>query len=141
MPRRRRPRMPVPAGESVYGIRGVVQLYQGEEEMKEIQVSAEDEGKILSAHIGDTLCIQLPDNPTTGYTWQLESTDERLLQLESTSYSVTSPGKMGSGGTRTFVFLAVSPGTAEIRFIRRRSWEPVEKALRRYAVTVQIHER
>jgi inhibitor of cysteine peptidase len=109
--------------------------------MGEIHITKEDEGKTRSVHAGDTILIQLFDNPTTGYRWEVEAADERHVTLAGTSFSAASPEKAGSGGTRTFAFSALSPGATEIRLVRRRSWEAKELAVERFAVSISILER
>ena len=108
--------------------------------MADVVITKEDGGRTWTVRAGDTIRIEIFENPTTGYRWEVEASDERLVTLAGTSFSTSSPGKVGSGGTRTFTFSALSPGDTEIRLVRRRSWEAKELAKERFTASITILE-
>ena len=69
--------------------------------------------------------IQVETNPSTGYTWQQESSDELVLCMTGEDYLPYeySDGKTGVGGLRSFDFTAGRPGEAEITLRYSRTFE------------------
>lgn len=87
---------------------------------------------------GRAVMITMEANPSTGYDWQytvrgnsVEFADKTYKQREGTE------GMVGAGGTETFTFNAVRPGTSEITFVYQRPWDPtsIERTVV-YSVTV-----
>ncbi|HEY5247769.1 MAG TPA: protease inhibitor I42 family protein [Dermatophilaceae bacterium] len=93
-----------------------------------IELHPENSGTSRSVRISDLTTVRLPENPTTGYRWQLDSGDARLKLVEDRFEGAgTLPG---AGGERVLVFEAVRAGSARLRLAKRRSWEkgkPVEE--------------
>lgn len=79
----------------------------------------------VQVKLGNYIIVQLPENPTTGYQWNLTTTSG--LQVTNTSYETSDKtGKlMGAGGTRTWDITAVAKGEQKITAVYSRSWEPV----------------
>lgn len=69
--------------------------------------------------------IQVETNPSIGYTWQQESSDELVLCMTGEDYLPYeySDGKTGVGGLRSFDFTAGRPGEAEITLRYSRTFE------------------
>ena len=71
--------------------------------------------------------IQLPSNPTTGYSWFIKDYDERLV--EPTRHQFISPKKerIGAGGMETWTFKATRaafdvPHMTQISFVYAQPW-------------------
>ena len=79
-------------------------------------------GQPVTTQLGQRIQINLPENRTTGYLWQLAGDCDRLLALEQDQTKMP-PGPPGAGGTRTWVFAAHAEGNCTLRFESRRSWE------------------
>lgn len=86
--------------------------------------------------MGEELRFDLPENPTTGYRWQLQVTGDTLHERTPPSYAPATTA-IGAGGTRTFRFIATQPGTATIRATLARVWEP-DHPLQDHLFTVHI---
>jgi inhibitor of cysteine peptidase len=95
-----------------------------------IQVSESDAGKTITAKQGGTIAVQLDENPTTGYQWKLQVEPPGPWQLVTTSFSPPLDGRVGGGGTRTWLLQAVHGGQAHLAFELRRRWGD-EKPLKR----------
>lgn len=106
--------------------------------MSEIVILDSDQGKTFEVQAGDLIAIRLPENPTTGYRWEISGVDNQLVELQGSDYSVAPGCGTGGGGTRTFHFRAKSTGTAQIQLRRRRSWEPETKAIEQFTVNIQV---
>jgi inhibitor of cysteine peptidase len=66
--------------------------------MTEILIGEGHNGASISAKAGDVLLIKLPENPTTGFRWNVTEADPRLLQLQADDF-VADRGA-GTGGGR-----------------------------------------
>lgn len=72
--------------------------------------------------------ITLPANPTTGFKWSIIDYDKNIFELESSRYTASKVGLIGSGGDRVYIFhikqLSKYPKFSIIKFKYSRSWEP-----------------
>lgn len=113
MPARNRPR---------YGRRVGVELRQ------------DDAGRVRHARVGDDITVVLDENPTTGYRWHPE-VDASRLQLVDDQYQAPER-RVGAGGIRRLIFTALRPGQADLRLVKRRSWE--QSVIAEYDVALDI---
>jgi inhibitor of cysteine peptidase len=82
-----------------------------------IELTASDSGSIVQAKVGDQIVISLEANPTTGYSWQLQSgLDDAVVSFVKEEYQqgATASGLVGAGGTDRIEFKAVGAGTTTI---------------------------
>jgi len=94
-----------------------------------------DEGSVVNGN----LVIELDGNPTTGYTWVYEMSEEGIIEEVSNVYTPisTSDALVGIGGTFRFEFRAVSPGEVGLQFSYLRTFQENSViSTRTYAVTV-----
>jgi inhibitor of cysteine peptidase len=82
---------------------------------------------------GEEFSIVLAGNPTTGYTWQV-NTDGRHLELLDQSFE-RSAEHVGAGGFEIFRFRALETGETEITCEYRRPWEEEILESKRFRVT------
>lgn len=74
---------------------------------------------------GSTVTFNITENPSTGYKWSYEASDDKILSLVDDDYTPSQFADVaGAAGTRTFVFNAENAGKALLRFSYARSWEP-----------------
>jgi len=91
-----------------------------------VRLSADDAGRTVELAVGQEFILSLSSNPTTGFSWSFRCDREDILSaLGEPEYKPerSAPGIVGSGGTETFRFRGVLPGTATLQFEYRRSWE------------------
>ena len=88
--------------------------------MNEIILTEAKNGSRVSAAIGDMLILKLPENPTTGYRWVVQTTNN-LAQVGDDFF--TDAVAAGAGGERCLRFAAQSQGEAHIVASLQRSWE------------------
>lgn len=82
----------------------------------------ESDGKQVTASLGSAFSLQLAENPTTGYSWNLShSAGLRLLKDE---FLPPSTQLVGAGGTHLWVFEAVERGNQSVHGEYRRPWVP-----------------
>jgi inhibitor of cysteine peptidase len=83
-----------------------------------------DNGKPVTLSVDQTLSLTLPSNPSTGYSWKITSDDRAVLvPLGEPQFNVSGTPRPGAGGTETFNFKAVAPGTTTLTLVYVRPWE------------------
>lgn len=75
---------------------------------------------------GERFALTLPENRTTGYSWQLLADGQPVACLvrETPGTASTTPGR---GTTRRWEFAAAAVGTTIIRFASHRAWQPQQQ--------------
>jgi inhibitor of cysteine peptidase len=91
--------------------------------MVKILITETESERTVSAAVGDMLTIGLPENPTTGFRWQVASVDAGVLSLQADDFLQRASTAVGSGGVRIFRFLTVNPGSTDVRLELKRTWE------------------
>lgn len=71
------------------------------------------------------LTLTFVENPTTGYTWQVSTSDEAVLSIQDQGYAAdpTPDGAVGTGGTHTWVLLGKAAGDATATFTFGQGWD------------------
>ncbi|MEI6057170.1 MAG: protease inhibitor I42 family protein [Lentisphaerota bacterium] len=85
-----------------------------------------DSGKTFATSPGSTLNIDLKGNYTTGYSWNVVSSDKKILTVSPDSKYVSdtfSPGMTGVGGVQHYIFNVVGKGQTELKITYNRVWE------------------
>jgi predicted secreted protein len=108
-----------------------------------LALTEEDSGKTFTANVGDTITVALAGNPTTGYAWSADLSEEAAALLESAGEpeyvaDAVDENIVGSGGTFTFTFTAAAKGEAEIKLIYWRSFEPTVEPVQTFTATITI---
>jgi predicted secreted protein len=101
-------------------------------------LTAADAGSTVNMNVGATLEISLQGNPTTGYTWELAPDGQELLVQDGEAQFKAESTLLGSGGLVTLRFKALRQGTADLKLIYHRTFEPNVPPLRTFAVKVVI---
>lgn len=83
--------------------------------------SAPDGAKIE----GESLIIELEENPTTGFTWKCDEYDTSILELLDDAYMPdnTETDIVGRGGIHHYEFRGLSEGETTLTFKYIKSWE------------------
>lgn len=116
------------------------------ESMSPIVLSQADNGKLIETNWGQTMSIRLTENPTTGYRWEVDSTNvgfeegNEVLILESSSFVTTPTAGVGGGGERTFTFKAANVGTTHLQMKLWQSWEGSNSVIELYSLTVRVRD-
>lgn len=84
---------------------------------------------MITARVGETVTLSLPENPATGYRWHLTGP----LEVVSDEYlpSGTAPG---AAGERVFVLRVGLAGRHEVLAELARPWEARVKDVRTFVV-------
>lgn len=106
--------------------------------MSKITLTEADKGKTIQVHQGSEIVIRLEENPTTGYRWAIDQTNNTVLASQNPSFSPTQGGGIGAGGTRTFTFIAKQSGTVHLQLKLWREEEGKSSIKDRYDVIIQV---
>lgn len=80
-----------------------------------------DFGTTRTVGLHELVVLELPENPSTGFTWRQSWTPETALGM--TWEYQTSAAQTGGGGTRCFVYETLERGQATITVQYGRWWE------------------
>jgi inhibitor of cysteine peptidase len=101
------------------------------------QVDESYDGKEVEVTIGQTLEVQLNENPTAGFRWNLTSKGEPQCLLLDDSYDVSSTTP-GQGGIHSWRFRAEENGECQIKFAYGRQWQQDAKPAQTFTLKVRI---
>jgi predicted secreted protein len=96
-----------------------------------------DNKHYLSVPVNHTFRIQLPENPTTGYQWTMQST-KGITLLES-QYVPDTHSMLGSGGMMTWTLLNHSTDPQQLVFRYERPWEHSDSDTQDLSATVTYY--
>lgn len=105
--------------------------------MTELILTRDDAGGQFWVQPADSILIQLPENPTTGYLWATDPTDEAIVAPEGSTFAPAGSGA-GAGGTRTMCYVATGAGTVDIRLKLWRAWEGENSVIDRFGATITV---
>ncbi len=91
-------------------------------------------GETVDVAAGEPFRIQLYENPTTGYRWQLAPPADAVRVVDD-AFEVTQD-KPGAGGVRHWTFTAERPAVVKLQFERKRAWET--QAAEVFTVTIDV---
>ena len=101
-------------------------------------VSKEDNNNKIKLEVGEELELNLPENPSTGYRWEIQEADDQRLHLQKTEFQVE-PGKaIGSEGLRSWIFKAMQAGEVTLRVNHWRPWLKEKSLLESFEIYVEI---
>ncbi len=101
-------------------------------------LTAKDAGATIHVKQGDLVDVTLEGNPTTGYTWEALPGSESILQQQGEPQFKPSSSALGSGGEMTLQFKAVEAGTADLKLVYHRSFEPNVPPLQSFEATIVV---
>jgi inhibitor of cysteine peptidase len=108
------------------------------ENVQDLILTAKDNGKSFSASLGNTIIIKIPENPTTGFRWELEEFDNNALEVQQSGFSAQSTTLTGSGGEKSFIIKTQKIGQTFIRLKLWRDWEGDSSVIERYEVNIEV---
>lgn len=79
-------------------------------------------GGSVTARPGDEVVLSLPENPTTGYRWEIEAPG-RSVEVADDAYDRGRDQGIGAGGRRTFTLRVGDGGAVEVQLRLARAWE------------------
>lgn len=83
----------------------------------------DDDGATVTIKKGEALRVTLPENPSTGYSWDLSLSDGLYLVNDQYVPDETGIRRVGAGGVHTWDIRATGIGSQQITAVYRRPWE------------------
>lgn len=100
----------------------------------------EDNNKTITITRGEIFRIKLQENPTTGYEWNI-TTSEGLVRLGDKYSPFDRTGRrLGSGGIPGWDIRAISTGDEKIKAVYKRPWENLTGSEETYTLNVRVVE-
>jgi predicted secreted protein len=99
-----------------------------------------DSGQTVTMGAGDALQVILRENRSTGYLWSVVTNDETVLALSGEPEYVVDSDAEGAGGTVTYLFEAVAPGTSVLRMVNAFQQETAVEPTELFELTVTVTE-
>lgn len=84
---------------------------------------------LLEIDQGEVIVVTLPENPSTGYQWQLAKPITLLKTEETYLAGEAKAGMVGVPGPKTFKFMAEKLGQDEIHLVHVRPWEAKDSSM------------
>lgn len=97
----------------------------------------DDNGKTVTVNKDCEVRVQLTENPTTGYMWELSAPGLTLISDKYNPDEVPE-GMVGSGGVHEWVYKAENTGIFTITGIYKRSWEETSTDDTTWEATVTV---
>jgi inhibitor of cysteine peptidase len=92
--------------------------------------SSTSQSTIATATEGQRVVVELPSNPSTGYDWEVTSTNRTFGYPVEEEFIADEPGAIGGGGTSRLIWKTDGPlsyvGTHEVKLEYRRPFDPPE---------------
>ena len=92
----------------------------------------------FQVEIGDKIRVKMCSNPTTGFQWEYEMSNERVLKEEDHDFEEPKGNVPGASSIEFWTFEAVEKGTTEVRMEYSQPWEGGLKAEWTYTMTVTV---
>lgn len=85
-------------------------------------VTEADNGKSINLTNGDTFSLELRENPSTGYSWQLNLSQGLSILSDKYTQDQAAEGQVGVPGTHSWEIKAVTQGSQLIKGIYKQPW-------------------
>jgi len=87
--------------------------------------TADENVTSLNVTVNKTILVELPENPTTGYTWNITLTNGLELLNDTYIPDKTAEGMVGVGGIHEWIIKTIATGDQSFNGIYKQAWEPV----------------
>jgi inhibitor of cysteine peptidase len=112
-----------------------------EDELRSLSLTEKDDGKTVTVTEGQNLVVKLQSNPTTGYKWNVVSTDRTFGYPADTRFLKNSDA-VGSGGVERFSWKTKGAlsmaGEHTVKMEYKRPWETNASPAKKFSFTVKI---
>lgn len=105
-----------------------------------MMVTDADNGKTFQVDDGETVWVRLHENSSTGYRWDFDNLDEKMVHAERATYERASDA-VGSGGEATWAVKPQAQGTAKVRMKLWRQWEGDDSVVDRFSFTLKVADK
>ncbi|QNP74168.1 protease inhibitor I42 family protein [Streptomyces roseirectus] len=104
--------------------------------MGEVRVSSQESR--VSVRAGDDVVVELPENATTGFRWEVTGLDGLELTGDDYTPDPAPPMMVGTGGTRLLRLRAEKAGEGRLELVYRQPWGAENETAGEYALRVTV---
>jgi inhibitor of cysteine peptidase len=101
-------------------------------------VTEADNGTSISLNKGENFTLNLTENPSTGYAWELNVSEGLSILSDNYTQGPTSENMTGVPGTHSWVIEAVASGSQQVNGIYKRAWENTTGTEENFTITVDV---
>jgi inhibitor of cysteine peptidase len=103
-----------------------------------VRVNENENGETVHLEVDEALDILLESNPTTGYQWNVDQLDSKILTQGPSDFIGTSSG-LGSGGNTVLHFTVLAKGQTVLRLVYRRPFEKGLPPLKSFTLNIVVN--
>lgn len=112
---------------------------QGDQTIETGQIITEAEnGKNIRMKNGEIFILQLRENPSTGYSWELNVSEGLDILSDGYTQDQAPEGQVGVPGTHSWTIEAVSLGSQQVNGIYKRPWENMTGTEENFTLNVEV---
>ncbi|MDE4908918.1 protease inhibitor I42 family protein [Methanogenium marinum] len=101
-----------------------------------VSVAQDNNGDIIPVDMQTEIIIRLPENPTTGYSWNV--TDADSLAITGDTFIPPEEQIPGAGGVHVWTLKPNTTGLVTFSAVYVRSWEDIQPDDERYTITFYV---
>lgn len=106
--------------------------------MSDFVFGEKENGALVQVPRGSKVTIELPENPTTGHQWTIDSIDESFLAPEGDAFLIGKQMGLGAGGVRRLFFRAKGSGCTSLSLINKRALDANSEGVGSFKLVVRI---
>lgn len=95
-------------------------------------------GSTIAVPLNTTLTLELAENPSTGYSWNLTTTSGLRVAADEYVPATTNATIVGAGGIHRWEIITVATGLQQITGVYARPWENSTADATTYSVEVSV---
>lgn len=95
----------------------------------------QDLGRTVEVEAQSVVTVRLDENPSTGYRWNVETTEG--LEIVGDSFERAGDA-MGTGGVRVLQFRILEKGSHRLSIRKWRDWEGENSIIDRFYITIVV---
>ena len=99
-------------------------------------VTGIESGKTISLNNGESFTLNLVENPSTGYAWEL-NLSKGLSILNDNYRDPSTPHNMGAAGTHSWVIHSTAPGSQQVKGIYKGPTGAID-TVENFTLTVKV---
>lgn len=112
---------------------------QGNQTIETGQIITEAEnGKSISITNGEIFILQLRENPSTGYSWELNVSEGLNILGDGYTEDEAPEGQVGVPGTHSWTIEAASQGSQQVNGTYKRPWENTTGTEDNFTLTAEV---
>ena len=101
-------------------------------------VTEADNGTSISLKNGEDFTLQLRENPSTGYSWQLNLSEGLTILNDYYTQDEAPEDMAGVPGTHSWIIEAASEGSQQVSGIYKQPWENTTGTEDNFTLTVEV---